>query len=61
LNDQFVNFKTKYLFCGSKEEKKCCPWISASIIGSLNNFEEFSVNKTDYAEHGFSLIERKLN
>lgn len=31
------------------------------MIGSLNNFDEFSVNKSDYDEHGFSLIERKLN
>lgn len=61
LNDQFVNFKTKYLFCGTKEEKRCSSFMGGSVVGCLSNFEEFSVNKSDYEEHGFSLIERKLN
>ena len=57
----FFNYKTKFYHCNGKVEARCSSWISGSVIASMSSFESIQVTKTEFEEHGFNLVERKLN
>jgi actin-related protein len=55
------NYKTKFYFCNGKVERRTSSWIGASIIASIGAFESLMMTRSEYLEHGYSLVERKFN
>jgi actin-like protein 6A len=41
-------------------ERQHAAWIAASIVASSNIFESRTLTRSDYEEHGSSLIEKKM-
>lgn len=40
-------------------EKKYGVWIGGSILGSLGSFHQIWISKSEFEEHGASIVERK--
>lgn len=40
-------------------ERQFLPWIGGSILSSLPTFQAMWINKSDYTEHGTSIIHKK--
>jgi actin-like protein 6A len=41
-------------------ERKFSVWIGGSILASLGSFQQMWLSKSEYLEHGTSLIERRF-
>ncbi|KAF0718098.1 Aste57867_1904 [Aphanomyces stellatus] len=44
---------------GQPTERKLSAFLGGSILGSLGSFHEMWISKTEYAEHGASLVQKK--
>ncbi len=40
-------------------ERALCPWLGASILGSLGSFHEMYISKREYDEFGPNIVEKK--
>ncbi len=40
-------------------ERAICPWLGASILGSLGSFQEMYISKREYDEFGPNIVEKK--
>ncbi|KDO31581.1 hypothetical protein SPRG_03511 [Saprolegnia parasitica CBS 223.65] len=51
-------YKVK-LIAAAPPERKLGAFLGGSILGSLGSFHEMWISKTEYAEHGASLVQKK--
>ncbi|OQR98367.1 actin-like protein [Achlya hypogyna] len=51
-------YKVKVI-AAAPPERKLGPFLGGSILGSLGSFHEMWISKTEYAEHGASLVQKK--
>mmetsp|Transcript_34825 Transcript_34825/g.98733 ORF Transcript_34825/g.98733 Transcript_34825/m.98733 type:complete len:456 (-) Transcript_34825:223-1590(-) len=59
LAELISNVRVKVMTSPSSIERKFSVWIGGSILASLGSFQQMWMSKTDYQEHGASLIHRK--
>jgi len=52
-------FRTKILHPNTKSERRFGVWIGGSILGSLGTFHQMWFSKSEYEEHGATLLSRK--
>ena len=55
------NQKIKIVASNSSIERRFSAWIGGSILSSLASIQNSWMTKSDYEEHGPSLIERKIH
>ena len=53
------NTRVKVMTSASAIERKFSVWIGGSILASLGTFQQMWMSKSEYEEHGASLIHRK--
>ena len=53
-----ATFKLKVV-ASHPSERKLSAWLGGSILASLGSFHEMWLSKSEYAEHGASLVQRK--
>jgi actin-like protein 6A len=59
LSEQVSNVRVKVIASPQLVERKFSVWIGGSILASLGSFHQMWMSKSDYEEHGASLIHRK--
>jgi len=59
LSEQVSNARVKVIASPQQVERKFSVWIGGSILASLGSFQQMWMSKSDYQEHGASLIHRK--
>lgn len=53
-----ATFKVKVI-ASHRTERKNAAWLGGSILGSLGSFHDMWISKSEYAEHGASIVHRK--
>ena len=59
MNDQLYNYKSRFFYLNRQIDRRISSWLNGSVIGAMNNFGDLLMTKTEYEEHGLSLIDRK--
>jgi len=62
LNKEIIEIspqKFKLVPANYSAERKFSVWIGGSILGSLGTFQQVWMSKSEYEEHGSSLVDRK--
>jgi actin-like protein 6A len=59
IYDQLCNYKSKFFYLNRQIDRRISSWLNGSVIGSMENFDEFLMTSKEYQEHGLSLIDRK--
>ena len=50
---------TEYVKIVAEPDRKYCTWRGGSILGALSTFQNMSITKAEYEEHGPSIVHKK--